>query len=118
MISFNLYLSTINSIHIVNSHLEDWYDLHQDSLVKVSDHTVESCHQSFEKTLRRGNFWVNDVTSDIGVMKSRPFFFFCVTRLFQVEVLRNAKKNRENARLKTVQKCARRYVFPIAIYFE
>ena len=57
-------ISTINSIHIVNSHLEQWYDLHGDSLVKVSDHTVESCHQSLERTLRRGGYWVKDVTCD------------------------------------------------------
>ena len=58
-------ISTINSIHIVNCHLEDWYDLHGDSLVKVSDHTVESCHQSLERTLRRGSYWVKDVTCDM-----------------------------------------------------
>ena len=58
-------ISTINSIHIVNCHLEDWYDLHGDSLVKVSDHTVDSCHQSLERTLRRGSYWVKDVTCDM-----------------------------------------------------
>ena len=36
----NRDISTINSIHVVNSHLEDWYQMTGDSLVKVSDHTA------------------------------------------------------------------------------
>ena len=34
-------LSEINFIHVINDHLEQFYDLTNDSLVKYSDHTVE-----------------------------------------------------------------------------
>ena len=57
-------ISEINSIHIINDHLEDYYDLTHESLVKVSDHTVESAHQWIEKVLRRTNSWVKDLESD------------------------------------------------------
>ena len=55
-------ISEINSIHIVNDHLEEYYDL--TSLVKVSDHTVEAAHQWVEKFLRRTNNWVKDLESN------------------------------------------------------
>ena len=57
-------LSEINSIHILNSHLEDWYDHHGESLVKFSDHTVESAHQHVDKILDRTNARRKDVESE------------------------------------------------------
>ena len=57
-------ISEINSIHVINDHLEDYYDLTSESLVRVSDHTVESAHQWVEKVLRRTNTWVKDFKSD------------------------------------------------------
>ena len=36
----NRDISTINSIHVVNAHLEEWYQMTGESLVKLSDHTV------------------------------------------------------------------------------
>ena len=57
-------ISTINSIHVVNSHLEDHYNINQESLVKVSDHVVESAHQWLKKVMARGNYVVKDVTSE------------------------------------------------------
>ena len=57
-------ISEINSIHVINDHLEDYYDLTSESLVRVSDHTVESAHQWVEKVLRRTNTWVKDFESD------------------------------------------------------
>ena len=57
-------LSEINSIHILNSHLEDWYDMHGESLVKFSDHTVESAHQHIDKVMARTNGRRKDVESE------------------------------------------------------
>ena len=57
-------LSEINSIHIINDHLEQFYDLTNDSLVKYSDQTMESAHQLVDKVLKRTNNWVKDVESD------------------------------------------------------
>ena len=58
-------VSEINSIHIINAHLEDLYDLTSESLVKVCDQTIESAHQWVDKVLRRTNNWVKDFESDI-----------------------------------------------------
>ena len=54
-------ISEINSIHVINDHLEDYYNLISESLVKVSDQWVESAHQWVEKVLRRTNNWVKDL---------------------------------------------------------
>ena len=57
-------ISEINSIHVINDHLEDYYNLTSESLVRVSDQTVESAHQWVEKVLRRTNNWVKDLECD------------------------------------------------------
>ena len=57
-------LSEINSIHVINAHLEDFYDLTHESLVKFSDHTVESAHQWLDKVIKRTNSWVKDLECD------------------------------------------------------
>ena len=57
-------LSEINSIHVINAHLEDFYDLTGESLVKFSDHTVESAHQWLDKVIKRTNSWVKDLECD------------------------------------------------------
>ena len=57
-------LSEINSIHTVNSHLCDFYEMYRESLVKFSDHTCESAHQSLFRTLARTNNWVKDYESE------------------------------------------------------
>ena len=57
-------ISEINSIHIINDHLEEYYDLTNESLVKTSDQTVESAHQWVDKVLRRTNNWVKHLESD------------------------------------------------------
>ena len=57
-------ISEINSIHIINDHLEEYYDLTKESLVKYSDQTVESAHQWVDKVLKRTNNWVKNLESD------------------------------------------------------
>ena len=60
----NRDISEINSIHVVNHHLEDHYVINGESLVKVSDHVVEHAHQWLRKVMAKGNYVVKDVTSD------------------------------------------------------
>ena len=57
-------ISEINNIHIINAHLEDYYDLHNESLVKVSDQTVEAAHQWLDKVIKRTGSWVKDLECD------------------------------------------------------
>ena len=57
-------ISEINSIHMISAHLEDYYDLHGESLVKVSDQTIEAAHQWLDKVLKRTGSWVKDLESD------------------------------------------------------
>lgn len=60
----NGQITETNKIHILNDHLEDYYDETGMSLTRTSDQTIESCHQFVDKVLRRSNYWVKDVLSD------------------------------------------------------
>ena len=68
------HISEINSIHIINEHLEEQYDLTGESLVKKSDHTIESEHQNLAHVIRVTNSWVKDITSEAHGLK----FYRCV----------------------------------------
>ena len=80
----NRDISEINSIHVIVCHLEDFYAMTGESLVKVSDHTVEAAHQWLHKGLTSSNFWCKDITSRVSHNTSfRPtgakfsFHIFC-----------------------------------------
>jgi len=56
-------VSETNSIHTILAHLEDYYDLTGESLVKTTDHVVEQAHQWLHQELRKTNLWVRDLES-------------------------------------------------------
>ena len=55
-------ISTTPKIHIILSHLCDYFDKTQLSLAKTSDEVIENCHQYMHKRMMKG-YWVKNISS-------------------------------------------------------
>ena len=56
-------ISTTPKIHILIDHLEDYFDLTNVTLLKVSDELCENMHQYLAKRLAKSMYFVKDVSN-------------------------------------------------------